>query len=75
MCGAVTLNGRMGVQPREVATADGGTAPGENLRTLFSVGFNTPKKWFKTSGTGADLVVEAIAPVITVVICCSISIS
>ena len=35
---------------------------------LFSVGFNTLKKWFKISGTGADAVVEVITLVITVII-------
>ena len=67
MCGAVSLNGHMGVQPR-VAEFAGATQQLESLRLLFSVGASTLKKWFKTSGTGASLVVEVIAPVITAVI-------
>ena len=67
MCGAVSLNGRMGVQPQEVEFA-GAKAPGESLRTLFGLGASALKKWFKTSGTWPSLVVEVIAPVITAVI-------
>ena len=35
---------------------------------FFGVGASTLNKWFKTSGAGPSLVVEAIAPVITALI-------
>ena len=67
MCGAVSLNGRMGVQPREVELG-GVKEARESLRTLFGVGASALNKWFKTSGVGPSLVIEVIAPVITALI-------
>jgi hypothetical protein len=64
MCGAESLNARMGVQPRD-AEVDGVTEPRESLRMLFGVGASVLNKWFKATRTGASLVVEVIAPVIT----------
>ena len=54
----------MGVQPRD-AEVDGVTEPRESLRMLFGVGASVLNKWFKATRTGASLVVEVIAPVIT----------
>jgi hypothetical protein len=64
MCGAESLNARMGVQPRD-AEVDSVTEPRESLRMLFGVGASVLNKWFKATRTGASLVVEVIAPVIT----------
>ena len=64
MCGAESLNARMGVQPRE-AELGGVREARESLRMLFGVGASALSKWFKTTRTGASLVVEVIAPVIT----------
>ena len=64
MCGAESLNARMGVQPRE-AELGGVREARESLRMLFGVGASALSKWFKATRTGASLVVEVIAPVIT----------
>ena len=66
-CGAVTLNGRMGVQAR-VEDVAGVRTEKESLRLLFGVGTSALNKWFNISGTGPDMVVEVIAPVITAVV-------
>ena len=55
----------MGVQPRE-AELGGVREARESLGMLFGVGASALSKWFKTTRTGASLVVEVIAPVITV---------
>ena len=55
----------MGVQPREAELGSVREAR-ESLRMLFGVGASALSKWFKTTRTGASLVVEVIAPVITV---------
>ena len=54
----------MGVQPRE-AELGGVREARESLRMLFGVGASALSKWFKATRTGASLVVEVIAPVIT----------
>ena len=54
MCGAESLNARMGVQPRE-AELGGVREARESLRMLFSVGASALNKWFQTSGVGPSL--------------------
>ena len=67
MFGAVSLKGRTGVQARFEDVA-GVRTEKESLRLLFGVGASALKKWFRISGTGPDMVVEVIAPVITAVV-------
>ena len=54
----------MGVQPQD-AEVGGVREVHESLRMLFSVGMSALSKWFKATHTGASLVVEVIALVIT----------
>ena len=64
MCSTESLNAHMGVQPQD-AEVGGVREACESLHMLFGVGTSALSKWFKVTHTGASLVIEVIAPVIT----------